>query len=121
MAHAQSFEDLLRRIEEIEHRVNELHGETVMCFQSTHRSKGRRIGGRTGAETVVSVGIATLSLLGGCLYLFEAYRGDTDVPIYAGYLLLIVTGFVATVVQYRGYRYRRGAATPEAGSPGRPS
>ena len=49
--HARSFEDVLRRIEVIEDvlrrieviegAVNKLAGETLMCFQTTHPSKGR--------------------------------------------------------------------------------
>ncbi len=60
--HARSFEDVLRRIEEIELDVNAAVGGRVMRFQSSHPSRGRKTGGRTGAVTVSAV-IATSLLL----------------------------------------------------------
>ena len=61
--HARSFEDVLRRIEEIEGAVNAVVGGRVMRFQSSHPSRGRRVGGRTGTETVSAVVATSLLLL----------------------------------------------------------
>ena len=61
--HARSFEDVLRRIEEIERDVNAAVGGRVMRFQSSHPSRGRQTGGRTGAVTVSAVIAMSLLLL----------------------------------------------------------
>ena len=53
--HARSFEDLIRRIDQIECLVNKLAGRELLVFQSTHPSRGTRVGGRTGHETVQAV------------------------------------------------------------------
>jgi hypothetical protein len=53
--HARSFEDVLRRIEYIEQSVNVLTGKNVLGFQSLHPSRGRRVGGRTGYESIIAV------------------------------------------------------------------
>jgi hypothetical protein len=53
--HARSFEDVLRRIEFIEQSVNQLVDKSVLGFQSLHPSRGRRVGGRTGYESVLAV------------------------------------------------------------------
>src|ERR1043165_4407131 len=49
--HARSFEDALRRLDEIECTVNGLAGEELLAFQSRHPSRGGAVGGRTGTET----------------------------------------------------------------------
>lgn len=56
--HARSFEDALRRIEQIESKLNALAGDELVHFQSRHPSRGKATGGRTGRETITTVLIA---------------------------------------------------------------
>jgi hypothetical protein len=55
--HARSFEDVLRRLEEIEQRVNQLLGADLLQFQSRHPSRQRTVGGRTGEASVHAVAV----------------------------------------------------------------
>ncbi|MEM1329695.1 MAG: hypothetical protein AAGG07_03955 [Planctomycetota bacterium] len=66
--HARSFEDCLRRIESIERAVNDRVGEDLLCFQSTHPSRGRQIGGRTSAVTIETTITISAVLLASCLW-----------------------------------------------------
>lgn len=61
--HARSFEDALRRIEEIEGAVNDIAGKPILRFQSRHPSRGRSVGGRTGRESVSAVLASSILLL----------------------------------------------------------
>jgi hypothetical protein len=63
VGHAKSFEDVLRRIDEIERMVNRAAGEELLAFQSRHPSRGRAVGGRTGEETVRTVYATSIVLL----------------------------------------------------------
>lgn len=73
--HARSFEDVLRRIDEIERQVNALAGEPLLLFQSRHPSGGHATGGRTGAETVKTVFTSSVLMLGACVYLASMHPG----------------------------------------------
>lgn len=73
--HARSFEDVLRRIDEIERKINDLAGEPLLLFQSRHPSGGRATGGRTGAETVKTVYTSSMLMLGACVYLASMHPG----------------------------------------------
>lgn len=113
--HARSFEDVLRRIDEIERRVNELAGEEVLVFQSRHPSNGKAIGGRTGLETVWTVYTTALLMLGACVYL-AALSSDTPNLIegYAsgcGAIALYLTFLLLRLGRYR-YIKARTAARP---------
>ncbi len=103
--HARSFEDVLRRIDEIERRVNELTGEEVLVFQSRHPSNGKAIGGRTGLETVWTVFTTALLMLGACVYL-AAISSDTPnlIENYAagcGAIALYLTFLLLRLGRYR--------------------
>jgi len=105
--HARSFEDVLRRIEQIEVEINRLLGKETVCFQSRHPSKGREVGGRTGRETVNAVLVTVVTLLVGCGWMFLE---TTDAPqwgrgAYIGFLGVVFAYFALIVVRLRGYAY----------------
>jgi len=56
---AQEDRCITRRIEKIE-----TTSETLVSFQPTPPSLGRAVGGRTGAETITSVGLIAAIVLG---------------------------------------------------------
>lgn len=104
--HAQSFEDLLRRIEEIEKKVNELAGEQLLNFQSKHPSREITVGGRFGLQSVNSVLILSLLVLGACSYIFYTL----DYSDYLKIIYFILMGLnalylITEVVQLRKYKY----------------
>lgn len=100
--HARSFEDLLRRIEYIEQDVNRLAGDTLMAFQSSHPSRGKAVGGRTGFETVSAVGLASALLIGSCEFLLRWAEPEKIwvSMLYTNYLLVIAA---YVFVQLRGW------------------
>jgi hypothetical protein len=118
--HARSFEDALRRLDEIECRVNTLAGDELLAFQSRHPSRGGAIGGRTGTETLLTVLMTGLAMLAACGYLFQRHA---EAPVeavlgYAVYLGLIALSLIVQVWSLRSYRYRK---APQALRPGRSS
>lgn len=115
--HARSFEDVLRRIDEIERRVNELTGEELLVFQSRHPSSGRATGGRTGMETVWTVYTTSLLMLGACGYLATLQMDILALKVYAGCCGLIAVYLTGLVLRLRRYRYVK--AVPPRAAPGR--
>jgi hypothetical protein len=104
--HARSFEDVLRRIDEIERKVNELTGEEQLVFQSRHPSGGKATGGRTGAETVRTVYTTSLLMLGACAYLAQTTFPNPDVYLtYAFGCGVIALHLTVSVFHLRRYRY----------------
>ena len=107
MFHARSFEDLIRRIEAIETRANELAGDELLTFQSSHPSRGRADRGRTGDDTVASVLVGVAVMLGSCLYL--AHRVAPGQPafdiLYPLYIALIAGSLFVLALSQRRYRY----------------
>ncbi len=69
--HARSFEDVLRRIEQIELQLNALAGKMLLSFQSQHPSRNLFVGGRTGTETVQAVLVTCLLMLFACGFMFS--------------------------------------------------
>lgn len=107
--HARSFEDLLRRIHEIERELNECAGRTLIAFQSQHPSRGRAVGGRTGSESTQAVLVTCLIMLLACGYLFTATAGMPAVMVYlyASYLAVTAAYLIYHRVRLRNYRYQR--------------
>lgn len=105
--HARSFEDALRRLDEIERRVNDLANDELLVFQSRHPSKGGAIGGRTGTETLLTVLMTGLAMLLACAYLFErhAEAPPEGVLIYRAFLIAIALSLLVQVWCLRSYRY----------------
>lgn len=104
--HARSFEDALRRIEQIEKRVNALAGTELIRFQSRHPSRGKATGGRTSRETIAAALIASSLMLMGCCGVALLIGLSPPVPVlivcYCGYIGLYL---LAVVARLRGYRY----------------
>lgn len=107
--HARSFEDVLRRIEEIERHVNRLAGEPLLQFQSRHPSRGRAIGGRTGRESIRSMMWTGTLLIVSCGWAgFSTLRASVEVDVavlgvqLACLLMVGVAGW-----RVRRYRYRK--------------
>lgn len=90
--HARSFEDLIRRVDEIECSINKLAGQELLVFQSTHPSRGRRVGGRTGHETVQAVLCSSLVLLLVGLWLSYHLGAFSIVPARFYSLYVIILG-----------------------------
>lgn len=80
IAHARSKEDIKRRIDELEQRINEIAGEELLAFQSRHLGRNR-VGGRTGMATVLAVVTLCLTMLAACGYLFGASAASTSVML----------------------------------------
>ena len=104
--HARSFEDALRRIEQIEKQVNGLAGDELIRFQSRHPSRGKATGGRTGKETIAAVLVASFLLLMGCTWMAWSIPLRPPVPVligaYCGYIGLYL---LAVAVRLQRYRY----------------
>ncbi len=112
--HARSFEDALRRIEQIERHVNQIAGETLLAFQSSHPSRGETVGGRTGRESVLAVALAATGSLVACIALAVLLRHDV-VVVQLLYLLVPVgvSGLIARELhRLERYRYRARHANP---------
>lgn len=115
--HARSFEDALRRIEEIERTINAVAGKPLLEFQSSHPSRGRWIGGRTGTETTEAVSAASAVLLAGCLHsVFSVLAvGRLEQGVYA--IFVAVAAGLLLVIR-RGldsYRYAPRSENLDAG------
>ena len=118
--HARSFEDALRRIEQIERAINESLNSELLRFQSSHPSRGRTVGGRTGVESVAAVAVVSAVLRGACLVLMRAtaetpftlVAAAADVspgPVYAVYVAGIAAYLVHVLLRWRRYRYEASA------------
>lgn len=107
--HARSVEDALRRIEEIEHWVNAYADEELLTFQSTHPSRLRVVGGRTGRESVRAVFVTCILMLAACVFLFHQMATvPSPLPVlYDVFVAVSALLLVYYVVQLREYRYRK--------------
>lgn len=111
--HARSFEDALRRIQEIETEINQRCGQPLMAFQSSHPSGGVHVGGRTGRTTVEVVLAASVLVMGFGVYAAGSLAPAPSWPL-AGYGLLIATVAAMMHRDWRAlkrYRYERGRVT----------
>ncbi|XHC26531.1 MAG: hypothetical protein ACFHWZ_16935 [Phycisphaerales bacterium] len=107
--HARSFEDAIRRIEEIERQLNALVGESLLRFQSTHPSKGRAVGGRTGAETVFAVLLASFILLGASSVLATTlFNSAYSLSVFWAFLCSIAVHHAWVTFRWARYRYPAG-------------
>jgi len=102
--HARSLEDLLRRIEEIEHSVNRRLGEKALCFQSSHPSRTLFVGGRTSNESVLAVLLWSFLLLGGLAYINSMQTPERWV--FDGYLIAVSFALIGFTRRYARYAYR---------------
>lgn len=109
--HARSFEDTLRRIEQIERDVNELIRKPVMRFQSRHPSRLNQVGGRTSRETVSAV-LATSSvvLAVAAFRMHMAMLLPSNLELgYAALLGLVGIEIISEGVRLRRYQYEQPA------------
>lgn len=104
--HARSFEDVLRRIEWIEKRANRIAGQELIGFQSGHPSRGTTVGGRTGAETMGAVMLASALVLLTCLTLgSDAFNEHmTASLVYYAYLVIVGAHLIWAARKWRQYR-----------------
>ena len=107
--HARSFEDALRGIEVIEHDINRIAGDGLLRFQSTHPSRGRAVGGRTGSETVFAVMLSSGLLLVACGYLMrlDATVSQLFMVGYMGYLVFVGMLLAQEIRKWCTYRYHQ--------------
>ena len=105
--HARWFEDVLRRIEEIERAVNAVIGTDALYFQSRHPSRHRQVGGRTGRESVMAVLATVLLVLAGAA--FQAARGFAAISgwiwPYLGFLAAVAVAACLDVLRLARYGY----------------
>lgn len=110
LTHARSFEDALRRIEEIESRVNTLAGDELLVFQSRHPSRASTVGGRTGRDIIRAVAAASLLTTAACVWaaatLEQPSSVRTGLAVYASAMLIVIALLPRRL---RLYRYRRDA------------
>lgn len=107
IGHARSFEDCLRRIEELEIALNARFGQRLIDFQSSHPSRLVVVGGRTGEESVLSVLVVSVLLLGTCLYVFTTTNEAGAIGLYMAYLAMTFTSLVLAFRRYISYGYRK--------------
>ena len=113
--HARSFEDVLRRIDEIEREVNTLAARELLLFQSSHPSRGKQVGGRTGNESVRAVfASSTITLLASLWLFWGASNHDLIRTACYGIYLMTVGGYstirVRLLARYRYDKRRPGDA-----------
>ncbi len=109
VGHARSKEDLLRRIDEIERRVNGLALVELLAFQSRRPELGRAVGGRTGMTAIKGTLALSLALL-LCAVAFLWPAGHTESPEFVGFGAWVVFWSVWMLRGARGlqhYRYER--------------
>jgi len=109
VGHARSKEDLLRRIDEIEHHINRLADSELLAFQSRHPHRGRSVGGRTSATAINGILALCIGILAICCRLYQIRVGEsadymTAYLVHAG-LWAVLMLRTATVLQR--YRYER--------------
>jgi len=104
--HARSLEDLLRGIEAIEQAINKAARRELITFQSNHPSRGKAVGGRTGFETVSTVGFVSALLIGSCEFLSGGAAVGWVSLAYSGYLLGVTIAILAWIRRWRRYRYQ---------------
>lgn len=107
--HARSVEDALRRIDEIEHIVNARAGEELLTFQSTHPSRHRAVGGRTGRESVRAVFVTCVLMLVAGVFLFHqtATLRSPAPLLYDAFVAIAALLLVYYMLELRRYRYRK--------------
>lgn len=113
IAHARSKEDIKRRIDELEQRVNAIAGEVLLAFQSRHPDRLRHVAGRTGMGTVHAVVTLCLLMLASCGYLF----GRTAAPrtsILAYEAFVVGTGLYLLFLAWSLRRYPGRTSPPAA-------
>lgn len=106
IAHARSKEDIKRRIDEVELRVNDIAGEELMTFQSGHPDRFKHVGGRTGMSAVYAIVTVCLAMLAACAYLFGRAAGPTAATmIYAAFVASVALFLLYSAWNLRRYRY----------------
>lgn len=109
VGHARSKEDLLRRIDEIECRINALARADLLAFQSRRRNRDRVVGGRTGLRTINgTLALCMALLLFAMTYLRSNGDGAGFGPIaYAVWASCWVGLMLRDAIVLRLYRYDR--------------
>lgn len=105
--HARSQEDLLRRIEEIERRLNRTVRLELIGFQSSHPSRHRKVGGRTGTVTVQTIVLISVVTLVMSAYVFGTLCADRFAQTtYNAYSALSAIAIVTVAARLQHYKYR---------------
>lgn len=112
--HARSFEDAIRRIEQIELAINATASTNLMRFQSHHPSRGRYPGGRTAAETILAVLLGSLALLAVCAFLAVEQVGRDAAVVWSFFAYnAAVSAYMLFLVRiWRSYRYSEPSLEP---------
>lgn len=105
--HARAKEDNLRRISEIEQKINEIAGEELLLFQSRHPNRAQTVAGRTGMSVVFATTLNSLLMLLVCLALFGAGHGQPVQILYFAFVLAVAFDLIMGAVRLSRYVYRR--------------
>ena len=105
MQHARAKEDHLRRIGEIEKKINRVAQEELMLFQSRHPNKTAIVSGRTGMTVVFASSLATLLMLVLCLALFSREVNLSGQLMYFLYIVAVGFDVIAGAVWLGKYSY----------------
>lgn len=111
IGHARSFEDAIRRIDEIERTVNSIAGEELLAFQSRHPSRAVAVGGRTGTDTVNTVYATTLLMLTVAVLLQVTVLSPTP-QLALAYAVICAIAAIQVAIhasEFRRYRYDKQA------------
>jgi len=86
LLHTRSKEDVLRRIDEIERKVNRFASAELLAFQSRHPNQRRTVGGRSGFGSVLAIMAVCLMSIVTSLTLMVC-EFEKNRLLIAGYLL----------------------------------
>lgn len=118
--HARSFEDAIRRIEQLEQSINDQAGQDLIGFQSKHPSRGRTTGGRTGRETVITVFSLCLVILimtiGFWFHQAETLSQDQLIGLIT-YTSVFLIYFIICMIGVWRYQYQPLSSSPHRRQP----
>ncbi len=113
VGHTRSKEDLLRRIDEIERRVNALADSQLLIFQSHRPNPRPAVGGRTGSTGIKAMlAVNTSLLLAAVLFLWPASAPLSLLLVCYGLWAAMWAGLMLRQAwTLQNYRYERPAIT----------
>lgn len=105
--HAKAKEDNLRRIDEIEQKINEIAGCSLLEFQSRHQSRMQSPAGRSGSSTVLATAFSSIVIVLLCLLLFLQAERPFPESLYFVYAVASMLGIATAPLNLKRYRYRK--------------
>ncbi len=103
--HAIAKEDHLRRIDEIERRVNQIAEENLLLFQSKHPNQRATTAGRSGQASVKATVVCCIAVVCLCAFIV-LYHGAPSPFAYVIYVLLVTVDIICSHRILSRYEYR---------------